>query len=92
MRLPLVLFAFTLFFGCTTIDRVNVLTVAVDCDVERGSDQAVAGDADASVLQQQGAVAARFVGSLRSTVRCRDGTEVVAGVEGSAAETDDEGQ
>ena len=72
--------------GCTTIDRVNVLTVAVDCDVTRGEDKAAGGDAEANVLQQAGAAGARFVGSLRSIVTCRDGTTIAAEVEGGATD------
>lgn len=71
--------------GCTTIERVNVLTVAVDCDVERGEDRAAGGDAGASLVQQSGQATASFVGSLRSRVECRDGTRVDAALEGEDA-------
>ena len=77
--------------GCTTIERVNVNTVAVDCNVERGDEKQAQGSADASVLQQQGQGAAAFVGSLRSTVVCRDGTTGEASVDGGDLVRDPDG-
>lgn len=69
--------------GCTRIERVNVLTVAVDCDVQRGDSKAANGGADADILTQQAAAAAAFTGSLHSNITCSDGTKVEAGMDGA---------
>lgn len=72
--------------GCTTIDRVNVLTVAVDCDVERGREESANGGGGASLVQQSGQVGAAFAGALESRITCRDGTVVEATVDGGTRE------
>ena len=84
MTRSLIAIAVLALAGCTTIDRVNVLTVAVDCNVTRGDDKSAGGEAQGNALQQSGAAGAKFVGSLRSVVTCRDGTTIEAEVEGGA--------
>lgn len=69
--------------GCTRIERVNVLTVAVNCDVQRGDNKTANGAGDANVLAQQAAAAAAFTGSLHSDILCSDGTKIEAGMDGA---------
>lgn len=68
--------------GCTFIERVNVLTNAVGCDVTRGDTKQAGGEADVNVLSQAGAGGAQFVGALTSEIVCSDGTSSSASVEG----------
>ena len=74
--------------GCTQIDRVNVHTIAVNCNVERSSEQQAGGQADANVLAQSGAAAAQFLGELVSSIRCADGTIIEAETTGQSIDTD----
>ena len=69
--------------GCTTIERMNVNTVAIgDCAIERGSEQQGEGAGAANVLNQAGQAQAAFYGSLRTRVVCPSGLVLEADVEG----------
>ena len=72
--------------GCTTVERMNIQTVAVSCDVERGSEQAAQGEAGADILTQSGQGGGVFAGALRSIVRCPGGLEVEADLDGQIPE------
>ncbi len=71
--------------GCTTIERMNVQTIAIDCNVTRGSEQAGRGEANANVLSQSGQGGGVFSGALESVIVCRDKT-IEAKVEGEIPE------
>lgn len=62
--------------GCTSIEAVYLNTVAVNCDVTRGSDTSAqgSGQADANVLSQAGAAggAGALERMLQSKILCRD--------------------
>ena len=81
-------FLCVLLTGCTQIDRVNVHTIAINCDVMRGSTQQGGGQGNANVLSQSGAAAAQFLGELVSSIQCADGTAVDAATHGTSADTD----
>ena len=72
--------------GCTTIEAVNVNTVAIHCDVERGDSKQATGSGSAGVAERHADAAATFAGTLRSTIVCRDGTRAEAEVYGERTE------
>ena len=70
-----------LLSGCT---QAYVLTVAVDCAVER--DGEAAGAADVGVLEGPGEAAAQLAAVLRSRITCADGTDVEAAMAADGGE------
>jgi len=58
--------------GCTTIARVNVYTIAANCDVLRGSDTAINAAATGSTLSGNLDGAGQLAKMLQSKVLCRD--------------------
>ena len=72
-----------LLAGCTNVERMFVLTSAVNCNVTRGTEQGAQGEADVDVLTQSGRGSGVFAGALVSRIECRDGTTVEATLDGS---------
>ena len=85
MRAALLGLSAALLTGCTTIERVNVVTNAVNCNVSRSSFQNGQGAADVNVPTQSGNGAGAFVGELMSDILCADGTASSAGLSGAAS-------
>ena len=56
--------------GCTTIERLVVVTQAVDCNVERGQHQQLQTDVKADVLGQSGEGVNDLLQMLTSRIDC----------------------